>query len=252
MPGVHHVVAVGDNAVAVVADKWWQAKTALAALADRLGRRRARRRGQRADRRISQAGTGRAAGRARPAAWRRHGGACGRGEDDRGGVRHAVPRSRDDGADELHGAGRRRQVRDLGGSQNGDASLAAAAEAAGVKLADVKVQQAASRRRVRPARAAGLYAPGRADRQAGAGRPVKLIWSREEDMQHDFYRPITQCKLTGGLDAHGNLTALHARLSGQSILAYLAPSRMENGVDRSSRSRAGWRTNSATWRFPTC
>ena len=64
------------------------------------------------------------------------------------------------------------------------------------------------------------------------GRPVKLIWSREEDMQHDFYRPITQCKLTAGLDAQGNVTGLHARLSGQSILAYLAPQRMENGVDK--------------------
>ncbi len=61
---------------------------------------------------------------------------------------------------------------------------------------------------------------------------MKLIWSREEDTAHDFYRPITQCRLRAGLDASGNVVALHARLSGQSILAYLAPSRMENGVDR--------------------
>jgi len=64
------------------------------------------------------------------------------------------------------------------------------------------------------------------------GRPIKLIWSREEDTAHDFYRPITQCKLRAGLDANGNVVALHARLSGQSIVAYLMPSRLENGVDR--------------------
>jgi isoquinoline 1-oxidoreductase beta subunit len=63
------------------------------------------------------------------------------------------------------------------------------------------------------------------------GRPVKLIWSREEDMQHGYYRPITQCKLTGALDDKGNLTALHMRLSGQSIIAYLAPQRIEKGFD---------------------
>jgi len=31
--------------------------------------------------------------------------------------------------------------------------------------------------------------------------PVKLIWSREEDIQHDFYRPISQAKLSAGIDA---------------------------------------------------
>ena len=51
------------------------------------------------------------------------------------------------------------------------------------------------------------------------GTPVKLIWSREEDMLHGRYHPITQCKLTAGLDAQGNVTALHMRISGQSILA---------------------------------
>jgi isoquinoline 1-oxidoreductase beta subunit len=58
-----------------------------------------------------------------------------------------------------------------------------------------------------------------------------MIWSREEDMQHGTYHPITQCRLTGGLDANGNLNALHVRLSGQSILSALFPSRLQNGKD---------------------
>jgi isoquinoline 1-oxidoreductase beta subunit len=55
------------------------------------------------------------------------------------------------------------------------------------------------------------------------GTPVKMIWSREEDMAHGKYHPVMQCKLVGGLDASGNLTALHMRLSGQSILASVRP-----------------------------
>src|SRR5690606_5151593 len=47
--------------------------------------------------------------------------------------------------------------------------------------------------------------------------PVKLIWSREEDMLHGTYHPITKCKMVGALDADGNLTGLHMRISGQSI-----------------------------------
>ena len=55
------------------------------------------------------------------------------------------------------------------------------------------------------------------------GTPVKLLWSREEDMQHGRYHPITQCKLTGAFDADNNLAALHMRISGQSILPRCAP-----------------------------
>ena len=58
------------------------------------------------------------------------------------------------------------------------------------------------------------------------GTPVKLMWSREEDMTHGFYHPITQCKMTAGFDANNNLTALHMRISGQSILATVFPARM--------------------------
>ena len=117
-------------------------------------------------------------------------------------------------------------------SQNGDASLAAAAEAAGVKLGDVKVNKLhlgggfGRRGQQDYTRQAVLIA------QAGAGTPGQADLDRAKRTRtHDFYRPITQCKLRAGLDANGNVVALHARLSGQSILAYLAPSRMENGVD---------------------
>ena len=63
------------------------------------------------------------------------------------------------------------------------------------------------------------------------GTHVKLLWSREEDMRHGFYHPITKCKMQGGLDADGNLSALDVKISGQSILAALMPQALANGVD---------------------
>jgi isoquinoline 1-oxidoreductase subunit beta len=63
------------------------------------------------------------------------------------------------------------------------------------------------------------------------GTPVKLLWSREEDMTHGWYHPVTQCKMTAGFDDNKNLTALHIRISGQSILASVAPGRLQNGMD---------------------
>ncbi|HMH54519.1 MAG TPA: molybdopterin cofactor-binding domain-containing protein, partial [Candidatus Acidoferrum sp.] len=61
--------------------------------------------------------------------------------------------------------------------------------------------------------------------------PVKMIWSREEDMGHDFYRPISQCKMAAGLDDRGALTGLHLRLSGQSINAFSNPERIIGNKD---------------------
>ncbi len=64
------------------------------------------------------------------------------------------------------------------------------------------------------------------------GTPVKLIWSREEDMTHCAYHPVTQAKLTAGVDADGNVTGFHMRISGQSISASLAPERLDaSGMD---------------------
>ncbi|UCF75287.1 MAG: xanthine dehydrogenase family protein molybdopterin-binding subunit, partial [Betaproteobacteria bacterium] len=64
------------------------------------------------------------------------------------------------------------------------------------------------------------------------GTPVKLLWSREEDMAQGRYHPVMQCKLTGGLDADNNLSGLHMRLSGQSILASVRPHILEKQKGR--------------------
>jgi isoquinoline 1-oxidoreductase beta subunit len=63
------------------------------------------------------------------------------------------------------------------------------------------------------------------------GTPIKLLWSREEDMVQGRFHPAMQCKLTGGFDANNNLTGLHIRLSGQSILASVRPEALQNGRD---------------------
>ncbi|MGL4322585.1 MAG: molybdopterin cofactor-binding domain-containing protein [Beijerinckiaceae bacterium] len=63
------------------------------------------------------------------------------------------------------------------------------------------------------------------------GIPVKLLWSREEDMLHGTYHPITMAKMVGGLDKDGNLVGLHMRISGQSILSGVNPQALQNGRD---------------------
>ncbi len=232
MPGVRYVVPVGDDAVAVVADKWFQANTALAALPIVWDE------GKNGDVDSAQIAAFLKEGLdAKEAALcQAHGdvsaafaGSAKKIEAVYGApfLNHATLEPMTATAKYADG-----KVEVWVSSQNGDASLAAAAEAAGVKLDAVKVNKHHL--------GGGFGRRGQQDytRQAVLiakqipGRPIKLIWSREEDMQHGFYRPITQCKLTGSLDADGNVTGLHARISGQSILAYLAPARMENGVDR--------------------
>jgi isoquinoline 1-oxidoreductase subunit beta len=116
-------------------------------------------------------------------------------------------------------------------TQNGEASLAAAKQAAGVPTRNVVVHPLMigggfGRRGVVQdfVRYAVLIA-----KELGA--PVKTVWSREEDMRHDYYRPVAMARLTAGLDAAGALTALKVRLSGNSILAMLTPFGLGNRVD---------------------
>jgi len=66
--------------------------------------------------------------------------------------------------------------------------------------------------------------------------PVKLVWSREDDMQGGFYRPAYAHKLSAALDAQGNPSAFQARIAGQSIMAgtSMAAMMVTNGIDNTS------------------
>jgi len=71
--------------------------------------------------------------------------------------------------------------------------------------------------------------------RAMPGVPVKLMWSRQEDMQHGFYRPASLVRMKAGLDAQGQLVALHTRIACPSILATLMPAALnKNGIDFSA------------------
>jgi isoquinoline 1-oxidoreductase subunit beta len=65
------------------------------------------------------------------------------------------------------------------------------------------------------------------------GRPVKVIWSREEDMQHDIYRPATLHRITAGIDEYGKLRAVAHRLVSPSILQYVYPAAVTDVYDPS-------------------
>ena len=63
------------------------------------------------------------------------------------------------------------------------------------------------------------------------GRPVKLIYTREEDMQHGFHRPAMSARLTGSVDEAGNLTGLRMRIVGPSVHEKFWPAFYKNGLD---------------------
>ena len=117
-------------------------------------------------------------------------------------------------------------------TQNGEASIAAAAEAAGLPLEQVEVHKTmlggGFGRRGAPqdyVRQSVLIA------KQFPNTPVKLIWSREEDMQHGFYRPASLASMKAGLDANGNMVAMHTKVACPSILALLRPEAIQNGID---------------------
>ncbi len=239
MPGVRKVVKVGESAVVVVADTWWRAKVALDALPivwDEKGN------GGRTSTAIAE-------------------------ELKEGLTAQATNGERQNGEALKAIAGAAKKVEAVYGTpflahatmepmnatvrisadraevwvatQNAEASLAALSEASGVHISKCEVHKTIL--------GGGFGRRGGIQdytRQAAAiakefpGTPIKLIWSREEDMAHDFYRPVSQCRMSAGLDAAGNLVGLHVRVSGQSINATLNPAGIVGGKDK--RQLQGW------------
>ena len=232
MPGVKKVVQSGDAAVAVIADTWWQAKTALEALPIVWDEGPNAKVSSASIAEMLKAGLDAQEAFRRQSAGRREGGDRRRGQEGRGGLRLSVPEPRRHGADERHRALHGGQVRGLD------------------QLAERR-RRPCGRQRRRPAcrsRSATCTTPSSAAASAGGraantsahavriakempGTPIKLIKSREDDTANGVYHPITQCKLIGALDADNNLTGLHMRISGQSILAAVNPHGLQNGRD---------------------
>ena len=232
MPGVRRVVKVKETAVAVVADTWWRAKTALAALPITWDE-----------------GTAAAQSDATVAEHLKEGlaAAATNGDRQNGNAPQAIAAAAKK-VEAVYGtpflshacmevmnatvrlAGDKAEV--WVPTQNAEASLAALSEASGIPLANCEVhrhdlgggfgRRGGTQDYVHQAVAIAKEFPG---------IPIKLIWSREEDQAHDFYRPISQCRLSAGLDADGNLTGLRVRVCGQSINATLSPASIVAGRD---------------------
>jgi isoquinoline 1-oxidoreductase subunit beta len=117
-------------------------------------------------------------------------------------------------------------------TQNGEASLAEAAATAGVPQERCEVHKmmlgGGFGRRGAPQ---DFVRQGVKIAMAMRGKPVKLLWSREEDMQHGFYRPASLVKLRGGLDAQGRVVAFEAKVACPSVLDTVMPGARKGGVD---------------------
>jgi isoquinoline 1-oxidoreductase beta subunit len=231
-PGVKKIVRVGDSAVAVVADTWWRAKTALDALPIEWDNGPNVANSSASVAQMLKAGldapdavVGNQNGDAKAALAS----AARRIE-----AVYAYPHQNHATMEPMNATARwtpeRCEV--WTPTQNGEAALAATSEAAGLPASKCEVykihlgggfgRRGAVHDWVRQAVDIAKQMPG---------VPVKLLWSREEDMLHGMYHPVTQCKLQAGLDAQGNITALHMRISGQSILAGVFPQNIRNGLD---------------------
>ena len=232
MRGVKKVVKVDDNAVAVIADTWWNAKTALEALPVAWESSPNDKVSSASIAEILKAGldaetplVGNKSGDVKAAL----GGAAKTVE-----AVYAYPYQHHvtmepQNATALYTP---EKCEVWASVQDGEQGLAATSEAAGLPVAKCEFyktflgggfgRRSTSVDYVRQAVAIAKEMPG---------TPVKLIWSREEDMTHGWYHPITQCKMTAGFDDKKNLTALHVRISGQSILATVMPGRLQNGMD---------------------
>lgn len=232
MPGVRHVLKVRDTAVAVVADTWWQANQALKALNITW-----------------EEGPNDKVSSESIAAFLKE------GLESKEGI--FVGNQKGDAPQAIAGAAKKLEAVFYSpyqnhacmepmnctakwtadkcevwvATQNGDASLAAAAEAAGLPPAKCEVYKHHL--------GGGFGRRGMQDYTTKAvliakqipGVPVKMIWSREEDMRQGRFRPVGMCKLSAGLDEKGDLVGLAMRISAPSILASAAPSRLDNGKD---------------------
>ena len=230
-PGVKKVVRVGRSAVAVIADTWWRAKTALDALPVQWNE------GPHASASSVEFGEVLKAGLTQDQAV--VGNEVGNAKEALAKAIHTIeavysyPHQNHATMETMNATvlWTADKCEAWVPTQNGEAAFNALVEASGLKAEQCELYKLHL--------GGGFGRRGASDyvtqavhiAKAMQGTPIKLIWSREEDMAHGRYHPVTQCKFTAGLDEKGELNALHMRISGQSILATIAPQNIKNGKD---------------------
>jgi isoquinoline 1-oxidoreductase beta subunit len=231
MKGVKKVMQVGDAAVAVVADTWWNAKTALEALPIEWDK------GEHGNVSSESIGKWLEEGlTAEPALVGSKAGdidAALTGAAKKVEAVYAYPFQNHVCMEPMSATAvwTQDKCEVWTSTQNGEAALAAAIEASGLSGDKCDVHKLllgggfGRRARSEYVSEAVLVA------KEFPGTPIKLIKSREDDMANAVYHPITQCKLVGALDKDNNLVGLRVRISGQSILAAVRPEAMQQGRD---------------------
>jgi isoquinoline 1-oxidoreductase beta subunit len=116
-------------------------------------------------------------------------------------------------------------------TQNAEATHATAAAVAGVPLENVHVHRTQLGGGFGRRGAQDYTRQGVLIAKAMEGTPVKMVWTREEDMQHDNYRPISLIRMKAGLDASGKPVAWYSRVAAPSIIATLLKLPLKEGID---------------------
>jgi isoquinoline 1-oxidoreductase beta subunit len=116
-------------------------------------------------------------------------------------------------------------------TQNAEATHAAAGRTAEVPLENVYVHRSQVGGGFGRRATQDFTRQGVAIAKAMEGTPVKMLWTRAEDLQHDHYRPASLVRFSAGLDAAGRPVAWHARVAAPSITATLLNLPLKNGVD---------------------
>ena len=233
MRGVKKVVRVDASSVAVVADTWWRAKTALAALPvvwDEGANAKVSSASIAEHLKVGLTVAGEFAGRTEGDAPKAIASAVKKIE-----AVYATPFLAHATMEPMNCTVRLSEGKAEAWvpTQNGEASHAALAAATGLPLDKCEVYK------LDPGGGFGRRGGGQdyvhqaaaIAKQLPAGTPLKMMWSREDDQAHDLYRPISQCRMAAGLDAQGNLVGLSVRVSGQSINAYSNPLAIKDGKD---------------------
>ncbi|GLS28083.1 xanthine dehydrogenase family protein molybdopterin-binding subunit [Marinibactrum halimedae] len=233
LPGVKSVVKVDDNAVAVIADTWWQAKTALDQLPIKWNE------GPNAN--VSQADIEKSLTEGltsdKDVFVGNENGDVNAGLKSAAKVVEATyhyPYQNHATMEPMNATAKwtKDRCEVWCPTQNGETALAAAADAAGLPQEQCDVykihlgggfgRRASSHDYVRQSVLIAKAMPG---------TPIKLLWTREEDMQHGHYHPVTKARMVGGLNKEGYLDSLHMRISGQSIVAAIFPNFLKDGKD---------------------